>query len=759
MRLLIVCALVILTALPLCASTPVAVWTAGKSDGTTLVQHTDGQWGPSDRSDRPAVELLRAAAPPNLYLYFVLAPETRLRLDSEAYLVVDFLDQGVRQIGVQFNAEGNPYQSATGFMLAGTDKWARAMIHLTGAKFQGLQNVGADFRLCDLSGTLTISRLEVYAEKPDFQIPTDRERIMKTIGKTPKLKDMYYTFGNDVDEASALLYRSLGVTSVESYVTWETCEREAEGKWDWSQWDKQVKILKDAGLKWVPFIILSPAYSTPNWFRAGKEHFPCRCLEHGIDSKIESLWNPNLPKWIDRFIAEFAKRYRDSGVIESVLLGIQGDFGEAIYSVSGGGWTFNVPGEYHNHAGYWCDDPYALADYREFLQGRYKTVAALNKTWGAEFKSFEEADFPGRKEQLAEFEKSLPPKTPEMRRRWLDFIDWYRAAMTDWSDWRIGTTKKHFPNTPIYLCTGGDAEPHHGSNFAEQCRVAAKHGQGVRITNEASNYAQNFMITRWVAAAGRHYGAFYGFEPAGAEDEKGIVARIYNATASGANQLHDYTPNVTSSESRMAAQRAHFKYLFRVKNPMVPVALWYPNVDLTLKWGGFLHKAAGLRDYTDFDYVDESMLRTGALDKYKVLVVIAGPIMETSDARLIAKWLQKGGRMIVMDVPKFESVEGTSEPDDILNCWRPDVLSVVGGGLMHRVQGWDGVAAQLGEDLRHFGLPVYDLAKDGIFGTQIGPKRFLFLNTTDAEVTLPIRIGDETHQAVVKPGTITDVRI
>jgi len=142
-----------------------------------------------------------------------------------------------------------------------------------------------------------------------------------------------------------------------------------------------------------------------------------------------------------------------------------------------------------------------------------------------------------------------------------------------------------------------------------------------------------------------------------------------------------------------------------------------------------------------------------------VLVVIAGPIMETSDARLIAKWLQKGGRMIVMDVPKFESVEGTSEPDDILNCWRPDVLSVVGGGLMHRVQGWDGVAAQLGEDLRHFGLPVYDLAKDGIFGTQIGPKRFLFLNTTDAEVTLPIRIGDETHQAVVKPGTITDVRI
>jgi hypothetical protein len=112
-----------------------------------------------------------------------------------------------------------------------------------------------------------------------------------------------------------------------------------------------------------------------------------------------------------------------------------------------------------------------------------------------------------------------------------------------------------------------------------------------------------------------------------------------------------------------------------------------------------------------------------------------------------------------MDVPKFESVEGTSEPDDILNCWRPDVLSVVGGGVMHRVQGWDALAAQLGEDLRHFGLPVYDLAKDGIFGTQIGPKRFVFLNTTDAEKKLTIEIGGSAHEVVVKPGTISDVRI
>ena len=573
-----------------------------------------------------------------------------------------------------------------------------------------------------------------------------------------KPKDMYYTFGAEVDEPSAALWKSLGITSVESYVTWENCERAGEGQWDWSHWDKTVKILQEHGLKWVPFIILSPAYSTPNWFRAGKEHVPCQCLEHGIDSKIESRWNPHLPKYIDRFIGEFAKRYRDTGVIESVLLGIQGDFGEAIYSVWGGGWTFNVPGEYHNHAGYWCGDPYAKVDFRRFVEARYKTADGVNKAWGTKYKSLKEVDVPGRGDELTAFEKQLPSNNPQVRRRWLDFIEWYRAAMTDWSDWWMATTRKHFPRAPIYLCTGGDAEPHHGSDFAEQCRVAAKHGAGVRITNEASDYAANFAITRWVAAAGKHYNAYYGFEPAGAEDEKGIVARIYNATASGANQLHDYATNVTQSKERMDAQRAHMQYLFHVKKPIVPVALWYPNVYLTLHWGGFIGKAAQFRGYTDFDYVDETMLRTGALDRYKILVIIAGPIMETSDAKLIAKWIQKGGRVIVMDIPKFESVENTSEPDDILNCWRPDALSVVGGGILNRVTGWDGMAAQLRKDLSALGLPVYDLAKDGIHGTQIGPKRFLFLNTTDKDTAYTIEWGDRKHEALIKAGTITDVR-
>lgn len=308
-------------------------------------------------------------------------------------------------------------------------------------------------------------------------------------------------------------------------------------------------------------------------------------------------------------------------------------------------------------------------------------------------------------------------------------MDWYRGSMTQWSDWWMGETRKYFPNTPIYLCTGGDAIPEQGSNFAEQCKAAAKHKAGVRITNEASNYGQNVYLTRWVASAGRYYGAYFGFEPAGEENLDGIHARIYNATASGANQLHDYVPNVVDSSSRVTTQQNDIKYLFHVPKPSVPVALWYPNVSMTLKWGGFYEKVDKLRDYIDFDYVDETMLRDGALSKYRVLLILLGPVMETKDAKRIAEWIGNGGQVVVMGVPSFESVEITAEPEEILFGGNPRGRTY-GKGEIRRVTDWNSLADRIGGLMKSMQLPVYDLKPDNVYCTDLGDGRFLLLNIT-----------------------------
>lgn len=572
---------------------------------------------------------------------------------------------------------------------------------------------------------------------------------------------MYYTFGSDATDEQAARYKALGVTSVESYVTWQSVEDAGEGKWDWSKWDRQVDILKKHGLKWVPFLIAGPAYADPKWFREGKDHVPCLCLEHGMDNPIESIWNPNLPKYVDRFISEFAKRYGDSGIIESVLLGISGDYGEAIFCATGNAdWTFDIPGPYHRHPGFWCGDTYAVKDYHKYLAEHYKTIMALNKVWGSNYASFDEIGYPAQgKANLKVFRGKLM-ESPDAgnRRMWMDFLDWYQGSMTNWADWWIGTTRKYFPESPIYLCTGGDAPPDLGSNFSDQCKVAAKHNAGVRITNEASDYAMNFYVTRWVASAGKHFGAYYGFEPAGVENALGVAARIYNATCSGANQLHDYSINITESLPAEMAQKKNIKYLSR-NEPNVPVALWYPGVslDMIINRVPFAWRVKELRDLFDYDYVDETMLRSGALQNYKALVIIFGSVMETGDAKIMAEWIKNGGNVIVLNVDKFDSVEVDAEPERIL-FGNSSNYRIIGKGAIERVANLQALCTKVSKVLSDLDLPVYDMKQDGVYTTDLGNGRFMLLNTTDRYAVVDIKTDRKTISTTVPAGSIACVR-
>lgn len=574
------------------------------------------------------------------------------------------------------------------------------------------------------------------------------------------------TFGNDATESQAVLFRTLGVTSVESYVTWESVEPEKD-EWAWERWDKQVEVLKKHGLKWVPFLIAGPAYATPKWFRETDQHLGAVCLEHNITSKIESIWNPSLPKWIERFLSAFAERYGKTGVIESVLLGISGDYGEAIFPVWGGGWTFQIPGAYHTHPGYWCGDPYAGKSFREAMRKKYGMIEGLNSAWGTSFPSFEDIEFPplevrgGIREDAPTPAGTFTAKDAQSRRRWLDFVNWYRGEMTRWADWCLATTKKYFPNTEVYLCTGGDAVPPHGSEFAEQCKVSAKNKCGVRITNEGSDYAFNFYLTHWVASAGKFYGAFYGFEPAAGVDEKGIVARIYNAVASGAKQLHEYNTNIISSEKRMGIFRDNYPYLEAMPSPCVDVAVLYPKASLALRWADFPERVALLRDVIDIDFVDETMLRDSALKNYKFFLLIAGEFIEKKDIDIIKRWVENGGVLFSCGVHQMAIVEGDTSPFNELFDKGKGVKRLGKGKTIFLPFSWeekDKLFASLVQKLSGEGCPVPDGVKDGVYAT-LFPQHILLLNTNDQPINKLINLLEGSFSLKLLPNSIKKVNI
>ncbi|MEN6520449.1 MAG: family 14 glycosylhydrolase [Armatimonadota bacterium] len=598
------------------------------------------------------------------YLYFDYnAAAGRLR--RPVYIAIEYFDEDFGSFQIQYDSvsdkagDQGAYKSGASELLLDSRKWRKVIFELPDARFDGRQNMGADFRLV-CSGHLLVRRVTVEMEHSDEFVCVPQpmsERIKASRGRLSPPKNVQITFScpdaTYVNEAERVFrdlrllaprMKALGVTSVETYVKWNFIEPSPDN-WDWSFYDGIVSILRENGLRWNPFIIIGPAYATPAWFRDSGESVFATCLEHGTASKIQSIWNPVLSSRVDRFMSKFAEHYGPTHTIESIMVGISGDFGEAIYPAFGGGWTEVVPGKYHTHPGYWCGDSYAREDFRKHIENKFSSIEELNKAWGADYTEF------------TQVEPFVPDNSRSARVK-LDMIQWYRDSMTNWSSSWLATVRKYFPCTDLYLCTGGDGQPMHGSDFSAQCKSAAKYDAGVRITNEASDYAFNFTLTRLIASASKNYGSYCAFEPAGDVTPNGITSRIYNAVTSSARGIHTYYPTILTQAGGIASWSNSYKWLGTRVTKYPPIAVLFPQTAFTLKGGGINEKIKPLRDAVDFDLIDESMIRDGALKHYKVLVILDGKVLEREDIDKIMEWVRGGGIAVTCNYGGFSTVEG-----------------------------------------------------------------------------------------------------
>jgi len=552
-------------------------WQPTGKGGLESLDGGDGSTALTSKGGHKCLTMKEGAQPPSLFLYFGAAAQ-KDAAPEPVYVVVEYFDAALAgQITLEYDSrmgdtlrdKYRPAEQVWGGWLVGSRKWKTAVFCIEKPLLAHRQNLGADFRLggtklfvrsVRLTGVRpadveTLGALDLSVLKARVKIGEGGQLIIG--GFDPPRKEDGPGVVRSLESALPAM-KSLGVTSHEGYVRWNLCEPEP-GIYDWSVYYAFVEVYRKYNIQWVPFLIVGSAYSLPEWYykKPGSQGYVC--LEHGEQSDVQSLWNPVLRGHVARFIEAFCEHYRDTGVIESILLGITGNYGEAIYIASGNDWTSDIYGPYHTHPGFWAGDPFAGEDFNQWLTAKYAVIAALNTAWKTSFKAF------------GDIKPFLRAEAPNDR-GWLDFADWYIGSMNDYALFLMETTRRHFPRGDIYLCTGGHAPVEHGADFGEQCQLAAQVDGGVRITNEGSHYPGNFSLTRWVASAGRQYGAYFSFEPAGAVDAPGVIARVYNATASGAKGLHYYSPNLfgNAEASRNFERWGRF---FTQRNPCVELAV------------------------------------------------------------------------------------------------------------------------------------------------------------------------------------------
>lgn len=602
--------------------------------GLAVPSLSDGANEPVTIAGEPA---RRVAGKGASYLYVVLKDPAYAQGRRDLYVTFELADDLFARVSVQYDKEAATPDLQTKYttvdsavFLTGAGGWRKATFFLPNARLGHGENQGADLRL--MGPGVAVRRVTVSGTRPAGFAEEKVDAASLRALEVHRPPGMEFTLGNDATAADAAVYRAIGATSVESYVTWAGVEPR-ENEWDWSKWDRQVALLKSAHLKWVPFLIAGPAYATPLWFHNGAHSHYFRCLEHGAESKVQSIFNPDLPPYVERFLRAFAEHYRDSEVIESVLLGVSGVFGESIYPAGNeGGWTAQLTGTYHNHAAWWAGDVYAEAAFRAAMTKKYAGVTALNQAWGTKLASF------------AEVAPFLPEKAASDRAR-ADFVEWYQQAMTDWAARWVSLARRALPKTEIYLCTGGDGNPQLGADFTAQAKAIAGAGAGIRVTNEGSDYARNFSVTREVATATKQYGTFCGFEPASKVNEKGVVARLYNAAASGARQLHDYAPNLMTNAAALRNLR-QFAPQLAPQKAQVPLALYLSRESWAQDAGRIARLyeiSRAVRDLADHDYLAAQSVQDGGLKRYRAALLTESPVLEPASAAALEQWVTEGG--------------------------------------------------------------------------------------------------------------------
>ncbi len=323
--------------------------------------------------------------------------------------------------------------------------------------------------------------------------------------------------------------RDAGLVNYEDYIAWGAVEREP-GKWDWTQHDHIYEALHAAGLHYV---VYDWVHYPPVWLRKSRDCTLMKCLEHGTETNYLSIFDPKTIEYYDHFYKALKDHFGDK--IDGVYACILGPYGEGNYPLNVPDWV-NIG---HCHEGYWCGDDFAVKAFHAAMSAKYASTEALNTAWGTKFASFDAVTFPP---QISDSFKPEPDafRTPQQRKRWVDFLTWYHQAIIDFAEKSIQTTLKYFPKEKVRTKPGGNAGGVNPIAWGTYCPGYAKMAEKYGIVLQPADCQGAYFGDKWVGTAYQFYGVTLSTEPASSLNTADFTRRLFSDASVGAKQIFTY---------------------------------------------------------------------------------------------------------------------------------------------------------------------------------------------------------------------------
>lgn len=552
------------------------------------------------------------------------------------------------------------------------------------------------------------------------------------------------------DEHLAKLKR-IGCFADCDYQSWAVAEPQ-DGRWDFSPFIENARRLHAAGFKYIPFAWIQ---YPPTWFAGSPDFVPYECAEHGRKLMQLSPWAPHVWDIHRAFYA--AQRQAMGDAIDWIRIATPADYGEVGYPA---GMTSWLAPQAHAHAGYWCGDRYARADFRAQMQAQCGTLEALNRRWGTAFAAWDAVDLPALADEEAAA-TARRTRLPTDRRRWLDFIAWYYGEWSRFVPKLVAVVRESYPRTPCMISLGYASEDtRYGNDYSDIPKIAKHAEVAVQTPGNVAYYAM-----KRISSACRFYGTRYHTEPPGDVPPDAEMQRLFFDISNGVQVYFEYPDNLDRARGRIRAVKQHLTGA----RPVVDVAIFNGVIEQRLygsHGGGFpglsLHLAELGRDRFDYDVVDEELVRDGALAGYRVLVHVQGEVTEAESLAKLKPWLEAGGTLLTcaLDVQTIDGdhspwrelmpaelpAQATVRPGGVLD-WAEVMTTCsrrIGKGLVIRLPAGGDETALLAEATEHVAhhlaemvpgmrsAALIDGVEDGVLATRL-PDRLLYFNPGDAE--------------------------